>query len=249
MEQSSIPKWPSGQLATEQRMFSAPFNPRSKSHSRQGDHYVKRRPPLTRWVCIWQHNTKLKCISNKKNVTPSWRGVSRIWLPVPPQPHKLAVVQHTNFQNTMVLARTTGYMDHLVETDINNTMVLVRTGGMDHLVKTDISNTMVLVRTTGYKDHLVKRDINNTMVLARTTGYMDHLVKRDIKNQPHLDKFHGHMTCSKLYLVTGHQPATIRQGQHTPTSIFQCQFRVLRVTLYCCTLKMALQSLESSWTT
>jgi len=27
---------------------------------------------------------------------------------------------------------------------------------MDHLVETDIKNTMVLVRTTGYMDHLVK---------------------------------------------------------------------------------------------
>jgi len=34
----------------------------------------------------------------------------------------------------MALVRTTGYTDHLVETDIKNTMVLDRTTGyMDHL--------------------------------------------------------------------------------------------------------------------
>ena len=156
MEQSSIPKWPSGQVATEQQIFSAPFNPRPKSHSRQSGLYVNRRPPLTRWACVWQHNTKLMRIPTKKNVTPSWRGVRWTWHVLPPQPCNLAVMQHTNFQNTMVLARTNGCMDHLVETDIKNTMVLVRTTGyMDHLVKTDIKNTMVLVRTTGYMDHLV----------------------------------------------------------------------------------------------
>jgi hypothetical protein len=33
----------------------------------------------------------------------------------------------------MVLARTTGYIDHLVKTDIKNTMVRARNGYMDHL--------------------------------------------------------------------------------------------------------------------
>jgi len=49
-------------------------------------------------------------------------------------------------------------MDHLVETDIKNTMVLaISNGNMDHLVETDIKNTMVLVRTTGYMDQLEDR--------------------------------------------------------------------------------------------
>jgi len=32
-------------------------------------------------------------------------------------------------------------------------MVIVRTGYMDHLEDRHITNTMVLVRTTGYMDH------------------------------------------------------------------------------------------------
>jgi hypothetical protein len=58
--------------------------------------------------------------------------------------------------------------------------------------------------------HLVKQDLKNTMALART-GYMDHLVK-DIKILLHLDKCNGYRTCSKSFLVSGHQHASMRQG-------------------------------------